>query len=322
MNKQMKKRMDKQRKKQMKKQFHEYEEQMYENETHKGYGMTIACTVLGCLIIAIVVLFTAFRVDPNEVEVEGNIHYTKEEIKKWVLDDFISENTILASLFKGDKNIEDIAFIEAYQVEYMDRNKICIIVDEKEVVGYVEENTKCYYFDRDGAIVEETDGPVLTAEERQMQEERKANEEAGVTGEDGIAPQMEETKIRNFVPPVRGLAYTIETTSGKDVSQASERKRLIVENKTIFNTMASLKQMINKDNIPPEYVYFDEEYNIYLFYEAIEVRLGQDIDLENKMSTLAAIMPKIEGMEGVLKLENYSNIQSGVIFQKKESPKA
>lgn len=296
-----------------KKKMQEYEE-MREREKRGNVGMTIVCTALGCLIIAIGIVFFAFQVDPKEVVVEGNVHYTEDEIKQWVLDDFISQNTVLASLFKSDDHVEDIPFIESYQVDFLERNKICITVNEKEVVGYVEENQMCYYFDRDGMIVEETEGPVMTAEERMQQEESKQNEEAGTEGEDGIAPSVEETPVKNFVPPVRGLAYTIETTekNGETV------KRLVVENKSVFNTMASLKQMINKDNIPPEYVTFDEAYNIYLFYDSIEVRLGKDVDLENKMTTLAAILPKIEGMSGTLMLENYSDSQNGVIFQKKE----
>lgn len=297
-----------------------HEAQRYEEgkESNSGFGLTIACTIMGCLILAIIIVFFAFRVDSNEVVVEGNIHYTESEIKQWVLDDFVSENTILASLFKGEREVKNIPFIESYQVDYMDRNKICIVVNEKDVVGYIEENTMCYYFDRDGVIVEETEGPVMTAEERLRQEEKKQNEEAGVQNENGIAPEMEETALKNYVPPVRGLAYTIETKE-KDGKQI---KRLVVENALVFNTMASLKQMINKDNIPPEYVSFDQEYNIYLFYEDIEVRLGQDVDLEKKMTTLAAIMPKIKNMEGTLMLDNYSSIQNGVIFQKKEEPKA
>lgn len=293
-------------------------EELREKERSGNLGMTIACTVMGCLIIAVIIVFFAFQVDSKEVVVEGNIHYTDEEIKQWVLDDFISGNTILASLFKGNKHVEDIPFIESYEVDYMERNKICITVNEKEVVGYVEENQMCYYFDRDGVIVEETEGAVMTAEERKQQEESKQNQEAGTEGEEGITPQVEETPVKNYVPPVRGLAYTIES-KGEGENQT---KHLIVENTSIFNTMASLKQMINKDNIPPEYVSFDEEYNIYLYYDGIEVRLGQDIDLENKMTTLAAIMPKIEGMEGTLMLENYSSIQNGVVFQKKEEAKS
>lgn len=298
----------------MKKQKMQEYETMRERDKSGNIGITIVCTALGCLIIAIGIVFFAFRVNPNEVVVEGNVHYTEDEIKQWVMDDFISQNTILASLLKGDDNVQDIPFIESYQVDFLERNKICITVNEKEVVGYVEENQMCYYFDRDGMIVEETEGPVMTAEERMQQEESKLNEESGMEGEDGIAPSVEETPVKNFVPPVRGLSYTIETTQKNNKTV----KHLVIDNKSVFNTMASLKQMINKDNIPPKYVTFDEEYNIYLFYESIEVRLGKDVDLENKMTTLAAILPKIEGMSGTLMLENYSDSQNGVIFQKKE----
>lgn len=298
----------------MKKQKMQEYETMRERDKSGNIGITIVCTALGCLIIAIGIVFFAFRVNPNEVVVEGNVHYTEDEIKQWVMDDFISQNTILASLLKGDDNVQDIPFIESYQVDFLERNKICITVNEKEVVGYVEENQMCYYFDRDGMIVEETEGTVMTAEERMQQEESKLNEESGMEGEDGIAPSVEETPVKNFVPPVRGLSYTIETTQKNNKTV----KHMVTDNKSVFNTMASLKQMINKDNIPPKYVTFDEEYNIYLFYESIEVRLGKDVDLENKMTTLAAILPKIEGMSGTLMLENYSDSQNGVIFQKKE----
>lgn len=283
---------------------------MREKQKHSNVGMTIACTVLGCVILAVVIIFFAFRVDPKQVVVEGNVHYTEEEIKQWVMSDFLSQNTILASLFKKDDHVEDIPFIESYDVDYLERSKICITVTEKEVVGYIEENTTCYYFDRAGRIVEVTDGPVMTAEERQREEEMKANETAGTEGESGIAPSIEETPVRNFVPPVRGLAYKIEG------DEAGEQK-LIVSDPSIFNTMASLKQMINKDNIPPKYVSFDSESNIFLFYESVEIRLGKDVDLEKKMSTLAAIMPKLDGMTGTLLLENYTDSQNGVIFEKK-----
>lgn len=283
---------------------------MSEKQKHSNVGMTVACTVLGCVILAVVIVFVAFRVDPKQVVVEGNVHYTEEEIKQWVMDDFLSQNTILASLFKKDDHVEDIPFIESYDVDYLERNKICITVTEKEVVGYIEENTTCYYFDRDGRIVEVTEGPVMTAEERQQQMDIKENETAGTDGEFGIAPSIEETEVRNFVPPVRGLAYKIETNGEGE-------KKLIVSDPSIFNTMASLKQMINKDNIPPKYVSFDSESNIFLFYENVEVRLGQDVDLEKKMSTLAAIMPKLDGMAGTLMLENYSDSQNGVVFEKK-----
>lgn len=292
----------------------EYEETRKE-EKGGSLFLTIASTVMGFLIIAIIAVFFLFQVE--EVVVEGNVHYTEEEIKQTVMIDFVSENTILASLFKRNVKINDTAFIESIHVDYMDRNKICITVNEKDVVGYVEDDDGiCYYFNRDGLVVEETEGPVMTAEERMQMEESKNNESAGEEGEDGITAFVEETPVKNFVPLVKGLEYTIQEKNPE--KEKSSEKEIVVDNMTVFNTLASLKQMINKDNIPPEYVEFDAEYNIYLIYESIEVRLGQDVDLENKMSTLAAIMPKLEGMSGTLMLENYSSIQSGVIFQKKE----
>ena len=72
---------------------------------------------------------------------------------------------------------------------------------------------------------------------------------------------------------------------------------------------------MNKDNIPPEYISFDEYDNLTLYYENIEVRLGQEENLEIKMTALASIMPNVEGMSGILHLESYTSVNNDVIFE-------
>ena len=275
---------------------------------NKGLFLVVFFTIMGFLFIAFGSMMLLFNVE--EVVVEGNIHYTKEEIEKKVLTDYVSENTILASLFKRNEKIEGLRFVDSVQINFVNQNKICIVVNEKDVVGYIEDGEKCYYFNYDGLIEEVTKGPVLTVEERERIEANKNNQSAGAENQDGITAYIEETPLKHFVPLVKGLNYTIEETE--------DGSKLVVDNFTIFNTLASLKKMLNKDSLPPEYVFVDKDYNISLFYEDIEVRLGKDVDLENKVATLAAIMPKIENMSGTLILENYSTTQNGVIFQRKD----
>lgn len=284
------------------------QEKRRKRKKNKGLILVVIFTIIGFLFIAFGSMILLFKVE--EVVVDGNIHYTQEEIQKKVLNDYVSENTILASLFKRNEKIEGLRFVDSIQVNFVSQNKICVIVNEKEVAGYVEDGEKCYYFNHEGMIEEITKGPVATAEERAKDEADKNNASAGEEGEDGITPYIEETPLKHFIPLVRGLKYTIEETE--------DGKKLVVDNFTIFNTLASLKKMLNKDSLPPEYVFVDADYNISLFYENIEVRLGKDVDLENKIATLAAIMPKIENMSGTLILENYSTTQNGVIFQRKD----
>ena len=74
--------------------------------------------------------------------------------------------------------------------------------------------------------------------------------------------------------------------------------------------------MINKDNIPPDKVIYDADSNITLIYGDIEVWLGKDEHLEEKMNTLASIMQEMDGLSGILHLEEYDSSRSGVIFEK------
>ncbi len=290
-------------------EYEEYEEQQESEMTEGGLFAPIAGIVFGIIVIALLCCIFLFEV--KYVVVEGNIHYTDEEIKTMVLDDWVSANSILVSFVKNDEKIENVPFLDSIQIDYMSRNTIRIRVNEKFIVGYVEQDQKYWYFDQDGIVVENAAGLVMTAEERIMLSESQSEEIAG-DGEsemqDSIVAVEAEMPVKNYVPLVKGLEF----------GSVEVGEELKVKNSKVFNTLASLNQMINKDDIPPKYVYFDEDSNLFLFYENIEVRLGQDENLENKMSTLAAIMPKIEDMSGTLLLENYSSIQSGVIFQKNE----
>lgn len=255
-------------------------------------------TVSGILVLAILLFLFLFQI--NTVTVEGNIHYTDAEVKAMVMDDIFSGNSLLFSLTKRTEEIENVPFMESIRVEMTARDAIRLVVTEKNIVGYLACDNAYWYFDRDGMVVEKTAEPVLTAEER-LEKAASENTDKGVI-------QGAELPVKNFVPLVEGLSFE-QITVGKELN---------IPNPGIFNALSSINQMINKDNIPPDKVVYDEDSNITLVYGDIEVRLGKDEQLEEKMNTLASIMPQMEGMSGVLHLEDYSTSQSGVVFEKNE----
>lgn len=255
-------------------------------------------TVSGILVLAILLFLFLFQI--NTVTVEGNIHYTEDEVKAMVMDDIFSGNSLLFSLTKRTVEIENVPFMESIRVEMTARDAIRLVVTEKNIVGYLACDNAYWYFDRDGMVVEKTAEPVLTAEER-LEKATSENADEGVI-------QGAELPVKNFVPLVEGLSF----------EQITVGKELDIPNPGIFNALSSINQMINKDNIPPDKVVYDEDSNITLVYGDIEVRLGKDEQLEEKMNTLASIMPQMEGMSGVLHLEDYSTSQSGVVFEKNE----
>ena len=96
-----------------------------------------------------------FRV--QNVSVEGNVHYTSEEIEAMVLTDRLSYNSLYLSLKYRNKEIRDIPFIETMSVRVDSPDSITIRVYEKSVAGYVEYMGRYMYFDRDGIVVESSE---------------------------------------------------------------------------------------------------------------------------------------------------------------------
>lgn len=104
---------------------------------------------------AALVVVSVFRV--QNVSVEGNVHYTSEEIEAMVLTDRLSYNSLYLSLKYRNKEIRDIPFIETMSVRVDSPDSITIRVYEKSVAGYVEYMGRYMYFDRDGIVVESSE---------------------------------------------------------------------------------------------------------------------------------------------------------------------
>ncbi|MCR4990393.1 MAG: FtsQ-type POTRA domain-containing protein [Lachnospiraceae bacterium] len=107
------------------------------------------------LFIAIVYVLVNYKV--NTVYVEGNVHYSNEEIMGMVMDGPLNDNSIVLSIKYRNKKIKDIPFISTMDVSVLDPNTVKIDVYEKAVAGYVEYLEKYMYFDKDGIIVESSE---------------------------------------------------------------------------------------------------------------------------------------------------------------------
>ena len=118
-------------------------------------GVLIASIAIVCLAAAALVVVFVFRV--QNISVEGNVHYTSEEIEAMVLTDRLSYNSLYLSLKYRNKEIRDIPFIETMSVRVDSPDSITIRVYEKSVAGYVEYMGRYMYFDRDGIVVESSE---------------------------------------------------------------------------------------------------------------------------------------------------------------------
>lgn len=88
------------------------------------------------------------------VYVDGNVHYTNEEIMDMVMGGRFGDNSLFLSLKYRDKGIEGIPFIEMMDVSIEAKDTIRITVYEKALAGYVKYLGRYIYFDKDGIVVE------------------------------------------------------------------------------------------------------------------------------------------------------------------------
>lgn len=108
--------------------------------------------IAGVLVVGLILLFTCFKIDT--IEVTGNKHYSKDQIKDYVLSEGYINNTVLLMLKNKIRPIEDIPFVAKLDIEYVSAHKITVTVYEKALAGCVEYMNEYVYFDQDGYVLE------------------------------------------------------------------------------------------------------------------------------------------------------------------------
>lgn len=117
-------------------------------------GLTAAAIV--CVLAGIYrYIITAYKV--TTVYVDGNVHYTNEEVMEMVMGGRYGNNSLYLAAKYKDKGIEGVPFVEKMDVNILSPDTIRISVYEKALAGYVEYLGRYMYFDRDGIVVESSE---------------------------------------------------------------------------------------------------------------------------------------------------------------------
>ena len=88
------------------------------------------------------------------VYVEGNVHYSEDEIKEIVMEGPLGKNSLYLSLKYKNKGIQGIPFVDVMDVSILAPDTVRITVYEKVLTGYVKHLGTYVYFDKDGYVVE------------------------------------------------------------------------------------------------------------------------------------------------------------------------
>ena len=255
----------------------------------------LAAIVLG--ILAVLLSFINYYSLQN-VTVLGNVHYTEEEIRAEVTKGIFGKNTWAVSHLKSSFMPDDMELIDQIDVTMKDHHTLQITVQERQLIGYVQYLDCNLYFDSEGRVMDS----VIREEENGTdaadgESEALTAEAVGKTATSFVAAMKE-------APLITGLSFT----------HAQLHEILPVSDDSVFYTILGIARMINKYDINPDEVNFDENMQITLTYGNLTVNLGKDELIEEKLTRMAAILPSIEGKSGILHMEDYTSGTQNIVF--------
>ena len=96
-------------------------------------------------------------------------------------------------------------------------------------------------------------------------------------------------------------------------------KKLPVDNKDIFAEILDITQLLNKYNLKADRIFFDSDYNVYLYFDKIEVSIGKEDNIDEKIIQLQYILPDLSGKSGVLEMSDYDENTKNVTFKQNSS---
>lgn len=124
---------------------------------------------------------------------------------------------------------------------------------------------------------------------------------------DGIVVESSLEASSN-VPEVLGLSFNYVII----------HEKLPVEKQEVFEEILDITQLLSKYNLHANKIFFDSEYNVYLYFDGIEVSIGTKDYIDEKIIQLQYILPNLEGKSGILEMKDFNEDTKNVTFEEKK----
>ena len=132
----------------------------------------------------------------------------------------------------------------------------------------------------------------------------KALGQSAYFDKDGFVVEMSSDVIKK-IPQVTGL----------DVDQIVLYEKLPIKEKHVLKNLLSVTQILKKFELVPNSVRYNGENGFTLKYGDIMVVMGEADSLNDKITRLAHIMPKLVGKKGTLHLEGWTENTTDITFE-------
>lgn len=109
---------------------------------------------------------------------------------------------------------------------------------------------------------------------------------------------------------------SIPLVEGIQVKKTKQYEPLKVKDKKFFSYLATVMDEAEKNKLSPDRVTWEED-SINLYFEKVCVKLGKS-NFAMKMEEIPFILDKLQGKEGTLHMEHYSQESTSISFEKND----
>lgn len=95
-------------------------------------------------------------------------------------------------------------------------------------------------------------------------------------------------------------------------------EKLSLEQEDVLDDLLNLTQMLEKYDLMPQEIYYDEKLEPTLTYYGTCVVVGSKEYLTQKIARLSAIMPQLAGLNGTLYLDSWTPDTTDIVYQRDE----
>ena len=116
------------------------------------------------------------------------------------------------------------------------------------------------------------------------------------------------TEVIDGVPKITGISC----------EEVVLYEKLQLENSDILRDLLNLTQTLKKYNLLPEEIQYDSNMEPVLYYGTIQVKIGSEDNLSQKVVRLSIILPQLDGLSGTLHLETWTPETTDIIWDRAE----
>ena len=93
-------------------------------------------------------------------------------------------------------------------------------------------------------------------------------------------------------------------------------EKLPVENDEVFDEILDITQLLSKYELNADKIFFDSEYNVYLYFGGIEVSIGTKDFIDAKIIELKKIFrtDQLDGKTGLLEMKDFNEDTKNTSF--------